>query len=49
MLSKTFGSSVYGITAMAVTIEVSVTTGTNFFIVGMPDNAIKEYAFQNLW
>jgi magnesium chelatase family protein len=46
MLSKTFGSSVYGITAMAVTIEVSVTTGTQFFIVGMPDNAIKESQYR---
>jgi magnesium chelatase family protein len=46
MLTKTFGSSVYGINAMTVTIEVSVTTGANFYIVGMPDSAIKESQYR---
>lgn len=42
MLSKTYGSAVYGIDATLITIEVNVTTGTKFFMVGLPDNAVKE-------
>jgi magnesium chelatase family protein len=42
MLSKTFGSAVYGIDATTITIEVNVLSGTKFFIVGLPDNAVKE-------
>ncbi len=42
MLVKTFGSAVSGIEAYAVTIEVSVTQGMKFFLVGLPDNAVKE-------
>jgi len=42
MLVKTYGSSVYGIKAITITIEVSVSQGANFFIVGLPDSAVKE-------
>ncbi len=42
MLSKVFGSAVYGVNAYTVTIEVNVGQGTKFFLVGLPDNAIKE-------
>ncbi|MCC5931756.1 MAG: YifB family Mg chelatase-like AAA ATPase [Cyclobacteriaceae bacterium] len=42
MLSKTFGSAVYGIDATTITVEVNVLSGTKFFIVGLPDNAVKE-------
>lgn len=42
MLSKTFGSTVYGVDAALITIEVNITQGTKFFMVGLPDNAIKE-------
>lgn len=42
MLSKTYGSAVYGIDATLITIEVNVTSGTKFFMVGLPDNAVKE-------
>lgn len=42
MLAKTYGSAVYGIDASLVTIEVNVTQGTKFFMVGLPDNAVKE-------
>ena len=42
MLVKTFGSAVQGIDATTVTIEVNVSIGIKFFIVGLPDNAIKE-------
>ncbi|MGF1638033.1 MAG: YifB family Mg chelatase-like AAA ATPase [Cyclobacteriaceae bacterium] len=42
MLAKTYGSAVYGIDATTITIEVNVLKGTKFFIVGLPDNAVKE-------
>ena len=42
MLVKTFGSAVYGVEAIAITIEVNVSNGQGYFIVGLPDNAIKE-------
>jgi magnesium chelatase family protein len=42
MLVKTFGSAVYGVNATTITIEVNMETGTNFFLVGLPDNAVKE-------
>ena len=42
MLTKTFGSAVQGVNAYTITIEVVVSQGTNFFVVGLPDNAIKE-------
>ena len=42
MLVKTFGSAVYGVEALAITIEVNVSAGQHYFIVGLPDNAVKE-------
>jgi len=42
MLVKTFGSAVHGIKATTITIEVSVGQGVNFFLVGLPDSAVKE-------
>jgi magnesium chelatase family protein len=42
MLVKTFGSAVYGIHAITITIEVNLETGVKFFLVGLPDNAVKE-------
>ena len=42
MLVKTFGSAVYGIDATTITVEVSVDKGIKFFLVGLPDNAVKE-------
>ncbi len=42
MLVKTFGSAVYGINATTITIEVNVGIGIKFFLVGLPDNAVKE-------
>lgn len=42
MLVKTYGSAVYGIKATTITIEVSVGKGINFFLVGLPDNAVRE-------
>ena len=42
MLAKTFGSAVYGVDASIITIEVNVGPGTKFFMVGLPDSAVKE-------
>ena len=43
MLVKTFGSAVYGVEAITITIEVNwMETGTGYLIVGLPDNAVKE-------
>src|SRR5690606_5723575 len=39
---KTFGSAVYGIEASTITIEVNISGGTKYFIVGLPDNAVRE-------
>lgn len=41
-LTKTYGSSVHGIDASTITVEVSVTMGAKFYIVGLADNAVKE-------
>jgi magnesium chelatase family protein len=42
MLVKTYGSAVYGVDAITISVEVNVMKGKNYFIVGLPDNAIKE-------
>jgi magnesium chelatase family protein len=42
MLVKTFGAAVQGINATIITIEVNVNQGIRFFLVGLPDNAVKE-------
>ncbi len=42
MLVKVFSSAVHGIDAVTVTIEVNVSQGVRFFLVGLPDNAVKE-------
>jgi magnesium chelatase family protein len=42
MLVRTFASAVTGIDAVTVTIEVNVSRGVQFFLVGLPDSAVKE-------
>lgn len=42
MLVKTFGSALQGIDATTVTIEVNVSRGINFHLVGLPDSAVRE-------
>ncbi len=42
MLVKTYGAAVQGITATIVTIEVNISQGIRFLIVGLPDNAVRE-------
>lgn len=53
MLIKVYGAAVQGIEAYVVTIEVNTSRGIKFFLVGLPDNAVRESherivsAFQN--
>lgn len=42
MLVKVFGASVQGLSAIPVTVEVNSSRGIKFFLVGLPDNAVKE-------
>ncbi len=42
MLVRTYGSAVYGVDAITITIEVNLSRGIKFFMVGLPDNAVKE-------
>ena len=43
MLVKVFGSAVYGVEALTITMEVDLAQGTTgYFIVGLPDSAVKE-------
>ena len=42
MLVKTYGSAVLGIAATMVTIETEISRGAKFYLVGLPDNAVKE-------
>lgn len=42
MLVKVFGAALQGIDATIVTIEVNSSRGIKFFLVGLPDSAVKE-------
>ncbi len=42
MVAKTFGSAVYGVDALTITVEVNITQGRKFWMSGLPDNAVKE-------
>lgn len=42
MLVKVFSAAVQGIEATTVTIEVNLSRGIKYFLVGLPDNAVKE-------
>jgi magnesium chelatase family protein len=42
MQVKTFAAAVFGIDAMIITVEVDASKGFKFFLVGLPDNAVKE-------
>lgn len=42
MLVKTFGSAVHGVEATTIIIEVNIDQGINFYLVGLPDSAVKE-------
>jgi magnesium chelatase family protein len=48
MLVKTFGSAVYGVEAITITVEVNwMKANVGFMLVGLPDSAIKE-SFQRV-
>jgi magnesium chelatase family protein len=42
MLFKTYGYAVNGIDAIKIIVETNITQGVNFFLVGLPDSAVKE-------
>jgi magnesium chelatase family protein len=42
MMVKVFGCSLSGLDGLQVTVEVNVSRGAKFYMVGLPDNAIKE-------
>lgn len=46
MLVKTFGGAVYGVDAVTITVETSVENGKDYFLVGLPDSAVKESQFR---
>ncbi|MEE9463475.1 MAG: magnesium chelatase domain-containing protein, partial [Bacteroidales bacterium] len=42
MLVKTYAAALHGIHATTITVEVDISPGINFFMVGLPDSAVKE-------
>lgn len=42
MLIKTYGSAIIGVNAIIITVEVNIDKGIQFFMVGLPDSAVKE-------
>lgn len=42
MLTKVYGSAVFGLEATTITVEVNTDIGVGYHLVGLPDNAIKE-------
>ena len=46
MLSKIFGSAVFGIDATTITVEVNIDKGIGYHLVGLPDNAVKESSYR---
>lgn len=42
MLTKVYGAAVLGIDAVLITIEVNSSKGCLFYLVGLPDSAVKE-------
>ncbi|HZJ37385.1 MAG TPA: YifB family Mg chelatase-like AAA ATPase [Gillisia sp.] len=46
MLVKVFGSAVFGVEATTITVEVNVVPGIAFYLVGLPDSAIKESSYR---
>lgn len=46
MLTKVYGSAVFGVEATTITVEVHMDKGIGYHLVGLPDNAIKESSFR---
>lgn len=46
MLTKVYGSAVFGVEAQTITVEVNVESGVGYHLVGLPDKAIQESNFR---
>ncbi|OSY86966.1 magnesium chelatase [Tenacibaculum holothuriorum] len=46
MLTKTYGSAVFGVEATTITVEVNIDKGIGYHLVGLPDNAVKESSYR---
>lgn len=46
MLTKVYGSAVFGVEATTITVEVNIDKGIGYHLVGLPDNAIKESSYR---
>lgn len=46
MLTKVYGSAVFGVEAQTITVEVNAATGIGYHLVGLPDKAISESSFR---
>ena len=46
MLVKVFGSAVFGVEAITITVEVNIDRGIAYHLVGLPDSAIKESSYR---
>ncbi len=46
MLVKVYGSSVFGIEATTITVEVNIDKGIGYHLVGLPDNAVRESSYR---
>ena len=46
MLTKVYGSAVFGIEATTITVEVNIDKGIGYYLVGLPDNAVKESSYR---
>src|SRR5690606_11527327 len=46
MLTKVYGSAVFGVEATTITVEVNINKGVGYDLVGLPDNAVKESSYR---
>ncbi len=46
MLTKIYGSAVFGIEATTITVEVNIDKGVGYHLVGLPDNAVRESSYR---
>jgi magnesium chelatase family protein len=46
MLVKVYGSAVFGVDAITITVEVNIDKGIGYHLVGLPDNAVRESSYR---
>lgn len=46
MLTKVYGSAVFGVEATTITVEVNTVKGIGYHLVGLPDKAISESSYR---